>query len=154
MTTNPRVIVRSRWYAAYTAGFFLLAAFLMSTFLFQKGGHDRLGVDIFSAIIVALCLVAVVRWWQGSTVIAEPPGVTARHAIRTRHWLWDQVDRFVADTRPNGVVGYRRRMLGIRLATGETHWCTDINCRPGKEGQSTWIDVSVANLNAARPHPA
>src|SRR5579862_3530535 len=132
MGSPPRVVVRSTGYAAYAAGFFVLAALLMSTFLFQKGGHDRPGVEISSGIVVALLLVAAVRGWRGSTVIAEPHGVMARSGVRTRRWHWDQVDAFIADTRANGVVGYQRRMLGIKLANGHTDWCTDINCRPAR----------------------
>ena len=147
---EPSLKVQSRAYSLSMAGVFVFMALIESTFFFQHGGHDRVGSAAFSAVIeLALCVV-IVRTWRGSTVLTDHSGVVARSILRTRRWQWEQVREFVAATRPNGMMGYRRRMLGIALVDGTTHWCTDINCGPGRGDKTTWIDGAVVRLNDHR----
>jgi hypothetical protein len=137
----------------------LFAADVVPDEIGHRPGHDIPGVGrrretvgslIFRAVLVALTATMAVRAWFSSTVKADGDGFFARSYLRTRRWRWDQVREFVTDTRSSGVVGYRRRTLGILLSDGTTNWRTDITCPGARDGGPTWIDDAVAKLNARR----
>ena len=146
-----RVTARSQRYALFTSGVFVVAALLLGDPFIHKGGHDRTGLMIASGVIEVVMVIVIVRAWRGSTVIADTNGVIARSIPRTRRWRWNEVREFAAVIRPIGAMGYKRTTLAIVLADGRKHWCTDINCRPARDDQTTWIDEVVPKLNACRP---
>lgn len=99
----------------------------------------------FTSALLAVIAVLIVRAVRSATILADDDKVVVRSLLRTRSWRWDQIDRFMADTRLVGA--YSRRMLGIRLTDGRTRWLTELNSRPPTASRPSWVDGAAAALN-------
>jgi hypothetical protein len=133
----------------FTAGSVLGCLAILNVIFSDPGGTQPANAALMS-VLLAWCAVFAVRGWRCATLLASCEKVTVRGLVRTRSWPWQQIDRFVAGTRPTRwmwlPIRVRRRVLGVRLCDGQTHWVHEINCRTAGDA-STWIDDSVAKLN-------
>jgi len=104
------------------------------------------------SVLLAWAIAMSWRWWRSSTLLAAPDKVTIRTLFKTITLPWEQIDCFVAETRPTRTapaIQLQRRVLGIRGPGGGTFWVTEIYCRPSRAGP-TWIDAAAARLNELR----
>ena len=133
----------------FTVGFILGCLAILNVIFSDPIGTQPANVALMS-VLLAWCAVFAVRGWRCATLLASHEKVTVRGLVWTRSWPWQQIDRFVADTRPTRwmwlPIRVQRRVLGVRLCDGQTHWVSEINRRTGG-GASTWIDDGVARLN-------
>ena len=138
----------SRWQRVVTASVFGLFFFLETGAYFDRNGTQP-GELAFTSAFLAVTAVLAVRAARSCTLLADDRKVVVRSLIRTRSWRWDQIDRFVVDTRlTGGFIKYRRRMLGICQADGTTRWLTELNCRPATPIRQSWVDDAAGELNA------
>lgn len=133
----------------FTAGSILACVAILNVIFSDPNGTQPANVTLMS-VLLAWCAVLAVRGWRCATLLASREKVTVRGLVWTRSWPWQQIGRFVADTRPTRwmwlPIRVRRRVLGVRLCDGQTHWFYEINRRTAGDA-STWIDDSVAKLN-------
>jgi hypothetical protein len=103
------------------------------------------------SVLLAWVIVLGIRGWRCATLLASGHQVTVRGLVMTTSVQWQNIDRFVANTRPARMIGLpiqvRRRVLGVQMRNGRTRWFHELSCRPAGDGFS-WVDASVARLNA------
>lgn len=138
-------LVRSRYVRGLTTAVFAFLALLSAGGFAAATRPSALALNI---VIEFAAVALVVRAWRSATVFVDNNEVVARSLLRTRRWPRSEIRGFAATTRPVGMGGWRRRVLGIRFSDGTTRWLTEINCRPPHEGGPTWIDEAVAALDA------
>jgi hypothetical protein len=88
---------------------------------------------------------------NSATLLAYDDRVKLRGLLRTVYVPWDLIDHFAAATRQVPLVGIpvrvQRSVLVVRLRDGGTRWFSELCCRPGRNGSTTWLDTSVVRLN-------
>lgn len=138
----------SRWLRIGSATIFGFFFFLETGAYFDRNGTQP-GELAFTSALLAVLGVVTVRAARSGTILANDDKVVVRSLIRTRSWRWDQIDRFVVETRPEGgFIKYRRRMLGIAQADGKTRWLQELTCWPATTTRSSWVDDAADALNA------
>jgi hypothetical protein len=132
-----------------TAGFILGFLAILGAIFSDPGGTQPANLALMS-VLLAWCAVFAVRGWRCATLLASREKVMVRGLARTRSWPWQQIDHFVAGTRPTRwmwlPVRVPRRVLGVRLCDGRTHRVDEISRRTSGNAP-TWIDDSAARLN-------
>jgi hypothetical protein len=111
-----------------------------------KNGTEP-GFVAFTTAFLVVIAWAGVRAARSATLLANDHKVTVRSFVRTRSWLWEQIDAFVVETRPIGMYSYKRRMLGLRTRDGNIRWLSELNCRPAGGPGGSWVDDAAATLN-------
>lgn len=109
-----------------------------------KGGT---ALSVISLVFAAGSLFLAVRAARGATMIVWRWGVEVRSLLRTRRWGWDELGSAEARIRPFGLVGWRRSMLALHLASGSVRRLTEMNVRPGSSGSVTSMDRAASYLN-------
>jgi hypothetical protein len=128
---------------ASMCGFFF---FLATGSYFAKNGTQPGFVAFTTAFLVVIAWGGV-RAARSATLLANDDKVVVRSFVRTRSWLWDEIDAFVVETRPVGRYSYQRRMLGLRTRDGNIRWLSELNCRPAGGPGGSWVDDAAATLN-------
>jgi hypothetical protein len=128
---------------ASMCGFFF---FLESTSYFAKSGRQPGFVAFTTAFLVVIAWVGV-RAARSATLLTNDDKVTVRGFVRTRSWLWNEIDAFVVETRSVGRYSYQRRVLGLRTRAGNIRWLSELNCRPAAGPGGSWVDDAAATLN-------
>jgi hypothetical protein len=83
-----------------------------------------LSVSIAASIVLTIILIRTLR---SGTLIASHGGVLVRSLARTRRWAWSDIGSFEEVERRIGAASYRRHVLLIHLADGQTYLCTELN---------------------------
>jgi len=136
----------------YVPVFGVLASAGILWTIFTDPNGARLANVALMSVLLAWVIAVSWRWWRSSTLLTAPGGVTIRTLFKTITLPWEQIDCFVAETRPirtSLAVRLRRRVLGVRGPGGGTLWLKEIYCRPSRTGP-TWIDAAAARLNELR----
>jgi hypothetical protein len=141
--SDGSVVVRSRYVRGQTTAVFAAFALLGAGGFADPAGTASL---VFTGVMELLLGVLIVRAWRSATMIVDEKEVVVRSLVRTRRWPRVMVREFVAATRPVGMGGWRRRVLGIVFVDGTTRWLTEINSRPPSNGAPTWVDEAVSTL--------
>ena len=123
---------------------------LIVQMIFSDRGGKRPGNVVLMSILMAWLIAFGVRGWRSGTLLAFEDKVKVRGLIVTMSWPWQEIGRFVTDTRRVRWMGLpirvRRRVLGVELRGGQTRWLTEITRRTTGAG-TAWIDARAARLN-------
>jgi hypothetical protein len=133
-----------RYLRALTGTAFTFFALLELPTIFQPG-KGGVGLQIFSALFVAVCTVVAVRGFRSATVIADTNGVTYRSLMRTRRWQWADINRFEVHDASVGIMRYNRRVLFMRDVQGDVRKLEQLNASPKRSPNP--IDVAAEALN-------
>jgi len=136
-----------KWRRVGVASIFGFFFFLETGAYFDKNGTQP-GEIAFTSVLLVVIAWFTVRAARAATLLANDSEATVRGLYRTRSWSWDEVDGFVADTRPTGAhVKYRRRVLGMRYRDGTIRWFPELSCRPAKGDDRSRVDDAADTLN-------
>lgn len=131
-----------RWFLATAFGLFFLLLLLVAL------DSDASGpLRVVTVLLSALALLLMVRGGRAATVLVFDDRVVIRSLTGTRTWRWRDVRRFVARDDVVGVAGYRRRVLFLEAREGDPRKLAEINARPRRNGQPTWVDELTIALN-------
>ena len=133
-----------RIHRVFTAVFFWFFVAAEIPYYFGSTGH-QIGWIMSTSLLIAVGSWLAIRGSRMATLLADDEKVTVRGLLRTRSWVWHQIDTFVVETRLIGL--YRRRVLGMRLSDGTTRWFTELNSSPSRKLASR-VDEAAAVLNA------
>lgn len=137
---------RMYWIASLTVlGLLVLYELLSNSAPTQPANIALIGILLIWYVFIA------VRGWRSATLLAYDDRIKLRGLLRTVSVPWDLIDHFAAETRqvplPGFPVRVKRSVLILHMRGGGTRWFSELCCRPGRDGSTTWLDTSVVRLN-------